>query len=321
MLIDRSKVVRPRCAQRAQGLRSEDETGDQHSAERRRRPEGFDRVVDVGRQPLREENDGDKRGEDPQRVPGAGAVGRLLAGDAPGHVMRSVIPIVVPEVALVAHGLDRQEDPIEGHRHGHEEELLRRGESRPGARDRVVGKDEAEDGERHEEIEEGTCALEVEVLLAVTERAHEQGQSDHSIQDDHEDREHRVTRERRVVGAVEHDGGDHGHLDRGGRYGEDEGAVGFPEPLCELVGVAHDGERAPEHDSEDPREDDSADGTPVRGSREVVTEAPEDHGGGESGQDGGLAAEDADRGGKRSHSSARPLCRPSGLCHLLTSAG
>ena len=102
----------------------------------------------------------------------------------------------------------------------------------------------------------------------------------------YEDREHRVTRERWVVGAVEHDGRDHGHLDRGSRHGEDEGAVGFPEPLREPVGVAHDGERAPEHDAEDPREDDSADGTPVHGRREVVTEAPEDRGGGESGQDG-----------------------------------
>jgi hypothetical protein len=36
-------------------------------------------------------------------------------------------------------------------------------------------------------------------------------------------------------------------------------------------------------------EDDSADGTPVHGRREVVTEAPEDHGGGESGQDGWTA--------------------------------
>jgi hypothetical protein len=104
------------------------------------------------------------------------------------------------------------------------------------------------------------------------------------------------------VGAVEHDGRDHGHFDRRGRDGEDEGAEGFSEPLREAVGVANDGERAPEHDGENPCEGDSAADAPVLGRREMVTEAPQDRGGGESGQDGRLAAQDGCRGGQRSHS-------------------
>jgi hypothetical protein len=78
------------------------------------------------------------------------------------------------------------------------------------------------------------------VLLSVPETTHEQRQPDHAVQDDHHNREQRVTRQGRVVLTVQHDCRDACDLDDRDRERQDQRAVRLAEPHRESVGVAHD---------------------------------------------------------------------------------
>ena len=76
----------------------------------------------------------------------------------------------------------------------------------------------------------------------VGERADENADSDHAVDDDHDRRKDRVARERGFVGAAgQHHRQDEGHLDHRDRDREHERAVGLAHAMRHHLGVVHGG--------------------------------------------------------------------------------
>jgi hypothetical protein len=134
------------------------------------------------------------------------------------------------EVVLVPTGLQREEGSIKAHGHDCDEGALPNRQRRPRRRLRKVGQQQAERDQRQDHAEIRVRALQIVVLLAVPEAAHQQRQPDHAVKDDHHDREQRVAHQRRVVLAVQHDRRDARDLDDRDRERQDQRAVRLAEP-------------------------------------------------------------------------------------------
>jgi hypothetical protein len=154
----------------------------------------------------------------------------------------------------MAHGLDGQEGAVERQGHDHQKQGLEARQRRLLGADREVRQDQRQHRQRQDHRQVGIGALEVVLLLAVAQRAEQQRQPHQTVQHDHHHREHGVARQPRVVAAVEHQGGDHHHLDGDDRQGQDQRAVGLAELLGQALGVVHDPDRGPENDREQPAE-------------------------------------------------------------------
>jgi hypothetical protein len=152
---------------------------------------------------------------------------------------------------------------------GGEQDRLERGLARVGLGLGVVRDDEGEDGERGDDHQEGAGAFKIVFLLPIAQRAHEQRRADHAVQNDHQGGEHGVAGERRVVRAMQHDGGEQRDLDDDHREGEHERAVRLAQPHGDCVGTAHHAEGAPHHGPEQP--DEQQDG------ERVIVEVGEQH--------------------------------------------
>lgn len=90
------------------------------------------------------------------------------------------------------------------------------------------------------------------MLLAMQPTAKEQRRSDHAAKDNHDDGEQRVAHEGRIIGAVQHHGGDAHHLDGSHRQRQNECAVGLAEDFGNVVGVPDNREGGTQHNSEQP---------------------------------------------------------------------
>ena len=93
--------------------------------------------------------------------------------------------------------------------------------------------------------------------------AEQERQAHHAVHDDHEHCEHGIARQCRFVLTVQHNGGNHRHLDGDHRQSEDQGAIGLAQPFGQTVGMADHAEGAPYHGREQPQE--QANGLQIRG--------------------------------------------------------
>ena len=118
------------------------------------------------------------------------------------------------EVVAVADGLHEDEDAPERERGDAGEGELRRRCRRARRAGREARQHERQRRQRDQRGERRGRALEAERLLVVAEAADQQAQADHAVADDHDRREDRVARQRRLVGAAgEHHRDDQRDLD------------------------------------------------------------------------------------------------------------
>ena len=88
----------------------------------------------------------------------------------------------------------------------------------------------------------------------MTQSAEKQRQTDQTIERDHDDGEHHVARECRIIRAVQHRGRDHDHFNRDRRESKDNCSVGLAGLDRETIGMAHNRNRGPKHSEKQPRE-------------------------------------------------------------------
>ena len=158
------------------------------------------------------------------------------------------------EEGAMAHRLDGEEDAIEHRREQGEGERL--GRRQRGARggSREVRQHQREHRQGHDHREVGHGALQVVVLLMVAQTAQQQREPDHAVQDDHQEREHRVPPEGRRGLRPQHHRRDQRDLDGDDGDGQDERAQGLSQELGQVVGPLDDAKRAPRDRPEEPRE-------------------------------------------------------------------
>jgi len=114
----------------------------------------------------------------------------------------------------MTHGLDVEEDAVEGEGDEAHEAQLGDGVERPGHARRVGRQDQGERGERHQHDEIGAGARQAEALLAIAQAAQDQAEPDHTVADDHDHREDGLAREAGRALAGQHDREDQGDLDQ-----------------------------------------------------------------------------------------------------------
>jgi hypothetical protein len=146
------------------------------------------------------------------------------------------------EIVAMTHGLDVEEDAVEGEGDEAHEAQLGGGVERPGHARRVGRQDQGERSERHQHDEIGAGARQAEALLAIAQAAQDQAEPDHTVADDHDHREDGLAREAGRALAGQHDREDQGDLDHGHRDGQHEGAVGLAGAVRDHVGVIDGGE-------------------------------------------------------------------------------
>ena len=108
--------------------------------------------------------------------------------------------------------------------------------------------------QRKDQAKEGVDPLEVEVLLSELKPPGEQGRPEKSPEHHHHDGEHRVACQGRVV-PVQHQGGNHHHLNAGHGQGQDDRAERLFENLGKVIGMPHDCKRRRKHHGEEPEEE------------------------------------------------------------------
>ena len=158
------------------------------------------------------------------------------------------------EEGAMAHGLDGEEDAIEHRREQGEGERLGRRQRRARRRSREVRQHEREHRQGHDHREIGHGALQVVVLLMVSQTAQQQREADHPVQDDHQEREHGVAPQGRRGLGPQHHRRDQRDLDGDDGDGQDERAQGLSQELGQVVGPLDDAKRAPRDRPEEPRE-------------------------------------------------------------------
>ena len=230
-----------------QSLGGENQKGHDHAGERggQHQPRGAE--VQNDGEFFGEENNG-KEGANQEHQAGSDAKtpAVLLVGVPAGGVL---------EEALVAHGLDDEEEDVEGHAKHREENGLPGGEGGRIGGDGEFRQNETENRQRHNQAEISASAFEIECLLVVAPRTENEGNAGQPAHDNHHHGEHGVARQSRVVFTGKHHGGNHAHLHADDAECEDQCAERFAEFVREGVGVADDGERAPEDRHQQPSQE------------------------------------------------------------------
>ena len=93
------------------------------------------------------------------------------------------------------------------------------------------------------------------MLLAVTQSTQQQSQPHQTIERDHDHGEHRVPRERGIIRAMQHCGGNHRHLDADRGEGQDQRSIRLATFDRETVGMPHNGQGSPKDHHEEPQKD------------------------------------------------------------------
>ncbi len=144
------------------------------------------------------------------------------------------------EFAMAA-GLNGQERNEQPHGDQYQKPLLAVGERGAWRGLREIGQHQAEYRQRYDHAEIGVGALQIVLLLSMPPAADQQTQAYHAVQEDHHHGEQRIARQRGAVVATHHDRGDAHYLDQGDGQRQDQCAVGFAQPLSQMIRMADNG--------------------------------------------------------------------------------
>lgn len=97
-------------------------------------------------------------------------------------------------------------------------------------------------------------ALQVVALLVIAQPAYQKAQTDHAVEDDHQNREHRIAAQCRHVLVAQHHRPDQRHFDDDDREGERQRPERLAQPLRDFLRLVHHPERCPQDYAEQPGE-------------------------------------------------------------------
>ena len=119
---------------------------------------------------------------------------------------------------------------------------------RPGRRQGIVRQHQRDRREHDQHAEIDVHARRAEFLLAVTKPAGQNAGPDQTVADDHDHREHGITRQFRHRLVAQHDRRDQGNLDDRDRERQQQRSVRLADPLRDDLGVVHGRENRAEQD-------------------------------------------------------------------------